>query len=150
MKLRHIVLTTALASLTLAGCATAPRAGYGQAQAPGTSGVRCYDCGRIERIETVYGARQNSGGGAVIGAIIGGVLGNQVGDGRGRTAATVAGAAVGGAVGNNVDGRRNEQTFDVYLRMDDGRRVVVNQRQMGNLREGDYVRVTNGNIVLIR
>ena len=57
---------------------------------------------------------------------------------------------VGGAVGNNVEGRRNEQTFDVYLRMDDGRRVVVNQRQMGNLREGDYVRVTNGNIVLIR
>jgi outer membrane lipoprotein SlyB len=154
MKLRHIVLTTALASLTLAGCATAPRAGYGQAQAPGTSGVRCYDCGRIERIEQVYGARSNSRAGAVLGGVVGAVAAREIpshgSDGRENTA-TVAGAVAGAVAGNAIENRMNAETYDIQIRMDDGRQIVLNRNTLGNnIREGAYVRVNGNSLTPLR
>lgn len=99
MRTRIVLLL--LAVLALAACATPPRYyndGYRSA---------CNNCGTIERIERVYGERETTGGGAVLGAIIGGALGNQVGKGDGRKAATVAGAVIGGAVGRDIDRRNN-------------------------------------------
>src|SRR5688500_9508060 len=54
--------------------------------------ARCFDCGRVERIERVDGDGRTSGAGAVAGAVVGGLVGNQIGSGSGRTAATVGGA----------------------------------------------------------
>ena len=71
MRTRIVLLL--LAVLALAACATPPRYyndGYRSA---------CNNCGTIERIERVYGERETTGGGAVLGAIIGGALGYQVG-----------------------------------------------------------------------
>ena len=35
-------------------------------------------------------------------------------------------------------------TYNVYVRMNDGRTVVVTQTDLGGIREGSYVRVYNG------
>ena len=134
MRTRIVLMLLAL--LTLAACATPPRYyndGYRSA---------CNNCGTIERIERVYGERETTGGGAVIGAIIGGALGNQVGKGDGRKAATVAGAVIGGAIGNEAEkDQRSRPRFEIFVQMDDGRRLVVEQPTLDGLREGDYVQI---------
>ncbi len=105
----------------------------------------CNNCGVVERIERVYGERKTTGGGAVLGAIIGGALGNQVGKGDGRKAATVAGAVAGGIVGNNVEkNQRSQPRFEIFVRMDDGRRLVIEQPTLDGLRDGDRVVVSGG------
>ena len=112
--------------------------------------ARCYDCGTVERIDRAYGERTASGGGAVLGGIVGGVLGNQVGSGSGRKAATVAGAIAGGIAGNNIEKNRNSAgMYELYVRMDDGRRIVVDQRDLNGIREGSYVKVSGGRARLL-
>lgn len=148
----HLIPITILGITLLTACATYPPApGYGRAPVASSSAVHCYDCGTVESIETVYGARENTRTGAVLGGIIGGVLGNQVGEGDGKKAATVAGVVGGAIAGNAIENKRNEQTFDIKVRMDDGRRLVVNQNTIApNLRVGSFVRVTSGRVVLLR
>lgn len=129
-------------ALGLAACAATP--GYYGAP-PADGYARCHDCGTVERIEEVRGTRQSTGAGAVLGGIIGGVLGNQVGGGDGRKAATAAGAVAGAVAGNALE--KNVQaapTYDVFILMDDGRRIVVNQRDLAGVRTGSYVRVSGG------
>lgn len=146
MRLRLPLILTS--TLLLAACASP--GGYYSSQgghyAPPRDGyARCHNCGVVERIDRVYGERQSSGGGAVLGGIIGGVLGNQVGGGRGRAAATAAGAIAGGVIGNNLEKNTNAAPwYELYLRMDDGRRIMVSQRELDNIREGSYVRISNG------
>lgn len=141
MQFRIGILILALAAL--AGCATPPRHyddGFRSA---------CRNCGTIERIERVYGERPTTGGGAVLGAIIGGALGNQVGKGDGRKAATVVGAVAGGVIGNKVEqDQRNAPRFEIFVRMDDGRRLVVEQPHLEGLREGDYVQIVGNRVQL--
>lgn len=146
MKYRLILI--ALASLFLAACATGPSGGYGpgygqQGGYYGGGQARCNNCGTVEDIREVRGDGRTSGGGAVLGGVVGAVAGNQVGGGSGRTAATVAGAAAGAMVGNTVERNRNTApTYDIFVRMDDGRRVVINQRDLGGIRTGSYIEVT--------
>jgi outer membrane lipoprotein SlyB len=138
------VLAVVAMSLILAACASP--GGYSSRGYGGSDGyARCYDCGTVERVERVYGEGRASGGGAVLGGIVGGVLGSQVGSGSGRDAATVAGAIAGGVAGHNVEQNRNAASqYELFVRMDDGRRIVVRQRDLDGIREGAYVRV-NGN-----
>ena len=107
--------------------------------------------GVIEEIDPI---RENTGiagsgigAGAVIGGVVGGVLGNQVGSGKGKTAATVVGAAGGAIVGNEIQKRNNQnQGGDGYrlrVRLDRGGYVTVTQRELGDLRVGDQVRIEN-------
>jgi len=152
MKTRMLVVA-ALAT-SLAACASQPRSsGYGYDRGYGpdpyargySQPQRCYDCGRIERIEQVYGARDNSRAGAVLGGLVGAVAAREIpnhgSDGR-RNTATVAGAIAGAVAGNAIENRRNDETFDIHVRMDDGRLIVINRNSLGNgIREGAYVRV---------
>ena len=64
----------------------------------------------------------------------------------GATAA--AGAVAGAAGGNAIQNRVTGDSYDVHVRLDDGRTVVVNQRDVGGLRANTYVRVVNGKVVL--
>jgi outer membrane lipoprotein SlyB len=141
MRTRIVLMLLAL--LALAACATPPRYyndGYRSA---------CNNCGTIERIERVYGERETTGGGAVLGAIIGGALGNQVGKGDGRKAATVAGAVIGGAIGNEAEkDQRSRPRFEIFVQMDDGRRLVVEQPSLDGMREGDYVQIVGNRVRL--
>lgn len=110
----------------------------------------CRSCGEVTRIEALRGSSHTSGGGAVAGAVVGGVLGSNVGSGDGRRAATVAGAVIGGLAGNAIERDRNEQGgYRLQIRMDDGRRVRVEQRNLAGIREGDRVMVSNGGARLL-
>lgn len=156
MKLR--VLAASTLSLALVACATGGQ-DYRQPQPYGqgySQPQRCFDCGVVERIETVYAARDNSRTGAILGGIVGAVAGRAISDSTGgskgnQNVATVIGAAGGAVAGNAIENKRNEETYDIYVRMDDGRRLVINQNGLGNgLRPGSYVRVNNGRISILR
>ena len=60
--------------------------------------------------------------------------------------ATVAGAVAGAVAGNAIQNRAqaNNNTYSLTVRMNDGRSVVVQQGELGGIREGSYVRVYNG------
>ena len=137
--MRTRLLITALLALLLSACVSTAPHGYG----PSDGYARCYDCGQVERIDRVYGQRESTGAGAVLGGIIGGVLGNQVGGGSGRAAATVAGAIAGGVAGNALEkDSRSAPRYELYVLMDDGRRIIVTQPELNGIREGSYVRVS--------
>ena len=145
MFTRHALI--ALSALLLAACASSPAPYRGQ----DGGYARCLDCGTVERIEVVGGERTSSGGGAVLGGIVGGVVGNQIGSGDGRRAATAVGAIGGAVAGNEIEKSRNAApTYDLFVRMDDGRRIVLNQRDIGPIREGSYIQVRGNDAVLLR
>ena len=149
----HLLIAAALtASLAAACTTTTPRSTYIPPSSsstyypPATTGTRCYDCGQIVRIETVVGARQNSRAGAVLGGVVGAVAGHEIADdddqSEQNTAAVVG--AVGGAVaGNAIENRMIAETYDVHVRMEDGRVLIFNRNSLsGGVREGAYVRVS--------
>jgi outer membrane lipoprotein SlyB len=143
MKFRSLFAAAALA-VGLAACSSS--GGY---YSSGQSTYRsCYDCGVVVSITSYRGERRATGAGAVTGAIIGGALGNQVGSGDGKTAATVAGAVVGGIAGNEIEKNMTDTWYEVRIRMNDGREVVVTQNQLNGVREGSAVIVRDGRAVL--
>ncbi|HEU0153776.1 MAG TPA: peptidoglycan-associated outer membrane lipoprotein precursor [Arenimonas sp.] len=150
-----LLIALTLATATLAACTSAPRSGgYGYNDRGYSAPQRCYECGRVERIETVYNARQNSRTGAILGGIVGAVAAREIpkhgSEGRENTA-TVAGAVAGAIAGNAIENKRNEETFDIHVRMDDGRLIVINTNRLGpDLREGSYVRVDGNRVTPLR
>lgn len=107
----------------------------------------CNNCGVIESISSVDQRAEGSGVGAVGGALLGGLLGNQVGDGNGRKLATVAGAIGGAVAGNQVEGRvKATRTYTIAVRLENGKMQNIIQNEQPNWREGDRVRIVNGNL----
>ena len=162
MKIQ-LIAASAIATLALAGCATSP--GYGGGgynnnnNSYGNSGGnyntnRCADCGIVTRINTVASGRAApTATGAVLGGIVGAVAGHEISDhtggSRGNKNIAAAAGAVGGALaGNQIQKNVTSDTYDIAVRMDDGRTIVVNQRDLGGIRENTYVRVVNGRVVL--
>ncbi|MFN7553225.1 MAG: glycine zipper 2TM domain-containing protein [Pseudomonadota bacterium] len=141
----HRFAIASILALGLAACASSPPPRYYAADG---GPLRCANCGVVERIERVYdGESYASGGGAVLGAIIGGVLGNTLGKGDGRKAATIAGAVAGGVVGNEVEKNNNAGPYyEIFVALDDGRRVVVRQSELGPLRDGARVIVRGSRV----
>lgn len=146
MKLQ--LMAAAVATLALAGCAsTSP--GYGNTGSytpPPTAS--CYDCGVVTRIDAVAGQPSSGAAGAVIGGVVGAVAGRELADdsskGRQNTA-TVAGAAAGALAGHAIQKNMNDtSSYNVFVRMDNGNNVTLNQADIGGIREGSYVRVYDG------
>lgn len=105
----------------------------------------CHSCGRVEAVHTVQSAAPPSGVGVVGGAVVGGLLGNQIGGGSGRTLATVAGAVGGGYAGNEIEkNTRKRTTYQVRVRMEDGKVRNFPYNNPPPWREGDRVRVVDG------
>ncbi len=105
----------------------------------------CYDCGRIESVRAVQTQAKPSGVGVVGGAVVGGLLGNQIGGGSGKTLATVAGAVGGGYAGNEIEKRTNTATtYEVRVRMEDGKTRTFPYDHQPNWNTGDRVRVVDG------
>lgn len=157
MNIQNVRLlgVAAAATIALAGCATSP--GYSSAPAPSYGGggysttpANCYDCGTVTRIEQVSaGSSAPSATGAILGGIVGAVAGHEIsahtGGSKGNQNVSAAAGAVGGAMaGNAIQKNTNNASFNVYVRMNDGRSTVVTQKDLGNIREGSYVRVYNG------
>ena len=149
MNIRLIGATaTAIASLALAGCATTSPGygGYGSPQPSSTAA--CYDCGTVQRIDTVGTGARSGVAGAVIGGVVGAAAGRELADdeskGRQNTA-TVAGAVAGAVAGSAIQRNMSGGTsYNVQVRMNDGRIVTVTQTDLGGIREGSYVRVYDG------
>ncbi|MDH5824381.1 glycine zipper 2TM domain-containing protein [Luteimonas sp. RD2P54] len=151
MKTRLIGTAAIAAALALAGCAsTSPGYGSGYGSAPQSGyGSSCYDCGTVTRIERTNDGKPNIAGpllGGVVGAVAGKELARRNTDSEGRRNVATAGGAIAGAVAGNAIQNRVEGsgTYNVHVRMDDGRTMVLSQAEIGGLREGSYVRVQNG------
>lgn len=157
MKIRLFAIG-ATSALVLAGCASSPgysSGGYnngGSYSSPSTS--YCADCGIVERIDTIPSGRSApSATGAVLGGIVGAVAGRTISDSTGgsegnKNVSTVAGAVAGAAAGNAIQNRTTGDTYNITVRMDDGRRLTINQHDLGGIRVNTYVRVQNGKVVL--
>jgi len=159
MNLRHTLIGLGTAA-ALAGCATTqpgyssyPSGNYGNS--PGYySNARCADCGIVTRIDAVQStSTAPSATGAVLGGIVGAVAGrtisHETGGSKGnQNVATVLGAGAGAVAGNAIQKNTTGGSYDIQVRMDDGRTIVVNQRDLGGIRENTYVRVVNGKVVL--
>ena len=148
------LLAAAIATAALAGCAstspgyssTSPNSGYSTPPASAT----CYDCGTVTRIDAV-GDTQNASGttGAVLGGVVGAAAGHELAKDEStgkQNTATVAGAVAGAVAGSAIQkNMANKATsYNVYVRMDNGNTVTLNQADVGGIREGSYVRVYNG------
>ena len=145
----------AAASLALAGCATTASpgySGYGNAPPPVSSSANCYDCGTVTRIDMIgSNSTVPNATGAVLGGLVGAAAGRTIADdeskGRQNTA-TVAGAVAGAVAGNAIQNRTQTTSYNVQVRMNDGRTTVVTQKDLAGIREGSSVRVYNGRVWL--
>lgn len=152
MKNRLIGTATVAAALAMAGCAsTSPGygPGYGGTSSPSYGSHNCADCGTVTRIERITDGRPNVAGpviGGIVGAVAGKELARRNSDSHGRRNVATAGGAVAGAVaGNAIQNRvEGDGTYNVHVRMDDGRTVVLTQHDVSGIREGSQVRVQNG------
>ncbi|WP_219116332.1 glycine zipper 2TM domain-containing protein [Janthinobacterium sp. UMAB-56] len=118
-----------------------PQQQYAAAPAPQV----CGNCGVIEAIHEVNTRAEGSGVGAAGGAVVGGLLGNQVGGGHGKQLATVLGAVGGAVAGNQIEGNvRATRSYNIVVRLDNGKTRTVHQSAAPNWRQGDRVRVVNG------
>lgn len=144
-----LISVAAAASLALAGCATPGyNSGYsGGGYGPGPASANCMDCGTVTRIEQVAGSNVPQATGAVVGGLVGAAAGRELADdessGR-RNTATAAGAVAGALAGNAIQNRVENATYNVHVRMSDGRTTVVTQNDLDGLRVGSQVRVYNG------
>lgn len=148
MKTHHLALAIAMSSLSLAGCATSGSGYAGSGSGYGGSQTACYDCGTVTRIEQGAGSRAPNATGAVVGAVVGGLAarelaGNRTDSEGRRNTATVAGAAAGGVIGNAIQNRAG-MGYDIFVRMRDGREVVVSQDDLNGISVGSNVEVRNG------
>ncbi|AXI83830.1 glycine zipper 2TM domain-containing protein [Xylella taiwanensis] len=148
------VLTFALiATVTVTGCSTAGF-GYGTGYRGGYNQQRCNDCGVVTRISVVQSNRTAPTGiGAMIGGVVGAVAGRQIskktGGSKGnQNLSTLGGAAAGALAGNTIQNNVTGDSYDIQVRMDDGRVIVINQADLGGVTEKSYVRVFNGRVVL--
>ncbi|PJK07413.1 peptidoglycan-associated outer membrane lipoprotein precursor [Lysobacteraceae bacterium NML08-0793] len=157
----HPVRITLIAAsiLTLSACASSPsgqyygghNSGYGNSGYYGGSQYGCHDCGTVTRIEVLPGRHAPAATGAVIGGIVGAVAAREIAKDntdsqRRRNAAAVAGAAGGAAVGHAIQNRVSAPAYNVHVRMDNGREIVVSQNEIPGIHQGSLVQVQNGRV----
>ncbi|MCL4690315.1 MAG: glycine zipper 2TM domain-containing protein [Burkholderiales bacterium] len=107
----------------------------------------CPGCGTVTDVKTVKKQGEGTGLGAVAGGVIGGVLGHQVGSGRGNTAATVVGAGAGAYAGHQVEkNQRSTTSYQVVVKLEDGKTRTFNFTKETSWRVGDRVKVVDGKI----
>ena len=108
----------------------------------------CTACGVVQSVRVVQSRGTGSGLGAVAGGVLGAVLGHQVGQGNGRAAMTVVGAGGGAYVGNEIEKDAKRSTsYEISVRLDNGRIRVLYQRGMPTVEAGDRVRIVDGTAV---
>src|SRR5450631_800292 len=139
-------IVLAVAFLLCTGSAPAQNPSSMTPATPTTTARSCATCGTIQSIRYVEQKGQGSGAGAVVGGVLGGVVGHQFGSGRGNTVATIAGVGVGAVAVNEVEKNVKKTSYYVVtVRLDNGGTQSVSQGSKPALREGDRVRIENGN-----
>ena len=93
--------------------------------------VACPDCGRVVSVESIDTAGKPTGMGAIMGGVVGGLVGRELSRRHDDGAPlAVLGAIGGGFIGHHIEKRvRTRTTFEVTVRMDDGRHKVLTQTE---------------------
>src|SRR5215831_4327194 len=142
---RHIILGVTTLALAF-GTITAAAQTQSAPAATNPAAAKCTTCGTIESIRYVEEKGKGSGGGAVIGGVAGGVIGHQFGSGRGNTVATIAGAGVGALAGNQVEKNAKKKSYWVVnVNLDSGKKQSVTSSSKPDFRQGDRVKILDGN-----
>ena len=150
MKAASALIVVALAWLPSAAMAQNPSSVTPSVPSAAPAPGSCATCGVVESVKYVEKKGKGSGVGAIAGGVVGGVLGHQIGSGRGNTAATIAGAGVGAYAGNQVEKNVKKKSYYVVnVRLDDGRRQSVTLGSSPGVRQGDRVKIVNGNRVAL-
>lgn len=148
-----------LAASLLGACAVAPRSnngGWSQTYPGSGSPNYTTSFGTVTGIEMARdgGSAAPTGSGAVIGGIVGAVAGRAMAgsstDGyRQRNVATALGAAVGAFMGHQVErhNQREAAGVRVTIALDRGGNVTLEQRDIGDIRVGDRVRVEGDRVM---
>ena len=128
--------------------ALAPAPMPAPAPAPAPVAVTCGNCGVVQSVTSYRVKGEGSGLGAVAGGVLGGVVGNQFGGGNGRTALTLLGAGGGAYAGHEVEKNvRTTVRYQMKVRMNDGSIKTYTSASPFGWRNGDPVRVVNGQVV---
>jgi outer membrane lipoprotein SlyB len=112
---------------------------------PVVAAAVCHSCGTVESVQAIEHKAQPSGVGVVAGALLGGVVGNRFGGGNGRALSTVAGAVGGGYAGNEIEKNvHHTTTYQVRVKMEDGKIRTFSYNTQPNWSAGDQVKVVEG------
>jgi len=151
MKIQ-LVIGAMITSLLLSACVTPAPSGRANNSYGGYNSV-CNDCGTVIRMDEVADNRvAPAGTGAILGGVVGAIAGHEISDRTGgskgnQNVSTVVGAAAGAAAGHQIQQNMNGPSWDIQVRMDDGRIVVVNQRNIQGIYQNAPVRVSGGRVV---
>ncbi|QEI04536.1 glycine zipper 2TM domain-containing protein [Pigmentiphaga aceris] len=108
----------------------------------------CNNCGVVQSVTSYQVKGEGTGLGAIAGGVLGGVVGNQFGGGNGRTALTLLGAGGGAYAGHEVEKNvRTNTRYQMKVRMNDGSVKTYTSATPFGWRNGDPVRVVNGQVV---
>ncbi|EIY4985252.1 glycine zipper 2TM domain-containing protein [Enterobacter hormaechei] len=125
-------IVLALIAFALVGC-TSTSSLSGDVHSASASGrVQQVQYGTLVSVRPVQiqAGDENNALGAVAGGVLGGVAGSTIGGGSGRRLTTATGAVAGGLTGQAAQSRMNRvQGVELEVRLDDGRNIVVVQRQ---------------------
>ena len=120
-----------------------------KAQAQPKEATKCSNCGRVEQIRAIEKSDWKKYAAPAAGAVVGGVVGNQFGGGSGKTALTVVGALGGALGGHKVEEKTRDKVYEVVVKMDDGSHRTVTYQSSPPVREGDRVKLRDGQLVLV-
>lgn len=142
------VLLTVSALLSTTACSSNPRRNEVASGSHPIQNDYSIQYGRVSQIALIRQDGRSTGGGAVLGAVLGAVIGNQIGSGSGRSVATGAGLIGGALVGNSLEKRQSPDSdfYRVSVQLDNGQTRQFDYAQLDNLREGDRVRIENGQL----
>jgi len=128
--------------------ATAPTPAPMPAPMPAPAAAVCNSCGVVQSVTSYQVKGEGTGLGAIAGGVLGGVVGNQFGGGNGRTALTLLGAGGGAYAGHEVEKNvRTNTRYQMKVRMNDGSVKTYTSASPYGWRNGDPVRVVNGQVV---
>ena len=110
---------------------------------------KCSNCGRVEQIRVSESSDWKKYAAPAAGAVVGGVIGNQFGGGSGKTALTIVGALGGGVLGHKAESKSRDKVYEVVVKMDDGTHRTVTYKSQPPVREGERVRLRDGQLVVV-
>jgi outer membrane lipoprotein SlyB len=110
---------------------------------------KCTNCGRVEQIRASDESDWKKYAAPAAGGVVGGVIGHQFGGGSGKTALTIAGALGGALVGHKVEKKSRDKVYEVVVKMDDGSHRTVTYKSQPPVREGERVRLRDGQLVAV-
>lgn len=155
MKL-SLFAPAALVALAVSGCAsTGNYSSSTSANSISSASGICADCGTVARIMVLDSGRTApTASGAVLGGLVGAVAGHEISDHTGgsrgnKNISAAAGAVAGALAGNKIQQNTTGASYDITVRMDDGRIVVVNQKSVEGLGQNSRVRVSGNRVIAL-